>query len=66
MTKYETLGRMMSFNTTLKTKCPCGHEASFSFRDAITLFGEDATPYDVRRRLRCSQCHQVGKAEAWI
>jgi hypothetical protein len=66
MTKYETLGNMMSFNTILRTKCACGHEGSFSHRDALTLFGADATPFDVRRRLRCSKCHQVGKAEVWI
>ncbi|MDP1599045.1 hypothetical protein [Phenylobacterium sp.] len=66
MTKYETLRSMMSYDTILKTKCPCGHEGRFSQRDAITLFGADATPFDVRRRLRCSKCHQVGKAEVWI
>ena len=66
MTKYETLGNMMSYDTILKTWCSCGHEGSFSYRDAMTLFGAHATPYEVRRRLRCSKCHQVGKAEVWI
>lgn len=66
MTKYENLGNMMSFNTTLKMKCTCGHEATFSCKDAFTLFGEDATPFDIRRRLRCSKCQEVGKVQVWI
>lgn len=66
MAKYETLGRMMSYNTTLKMRCSCGHEAAFSCKDAFTLFGEDATPFDIRRQLRCSKCQKVGKVQVSI
>lgn len=63
MQMFQTLGRSMAFNETLKVKCACGHEAAFSQKDAMILFGEGATPYDVRRRLRCAVCKMVGKVE---
>lgn len=66
MTKYETLGKMMSYNDTLKVKCNCGHELSIPQKDAVSVFGADATPFDIRRRLRCSQCGELGKVEVWI
>lgn len=63
---FQTLARMMNYNQSLKVKCACGHEGEFTSKDAFRLFGEDATPADIRRRMRCSACHQVGKVEAWI
>ena len=66
MTKYETLGRMLSYDSFLKVKCACGHSTQIAAKDARQVFGEDATPYDIRRRLRCSQCKEIGKVEVWI
>lgn len=66
MKMFQTLGRSMSYNDTLRVECACGHKATFSAKDAITLFGEGATPYDVRRRLRCAVCKEVGKVEVWL
>lgn len=32
----------------------------------VAVFGPDATPYAIKRRLRCSSCAQVGHVEVWI
>lgn len=66
MSQYETLGRTMSYDGALKIACACGHRSSIPSRDALQVFGEDATPYDIRRRLRCSQCREVGKVVVTI
>lgn len=68
MTMFQTLGRMMAYNDTLKVRCVCGHEATFSCKDAFALFGTDAAPYDVRRRMRCTapECRKVGQVDVWI
>lgn len=66
MTRYETLGTTLRFQDQLHVSCACGRRAEFSRADAIRLFGEDATPYDIRKRLRCSRCHLVGKADVTI
>lgn len=67
MTKYETLGTVLRYQDKLKIECGrCGHKAEIGQRDAIALFGGDATPFDIRRRLRCSRCHEVGRVEVRI
>lgn len=64
MTKYETLGTSLRYQDKLKIECGhCGHKAEIGQRDAIELFGEDATPFDIRHRLRCSQCRRRGMVE---
>lgn len=70
MKMFQTLSRTMGPNDTLKVKCACGHQGALTRDQAISLCGPDATPADVRSRLRphlkCQQCHEVGKAEVWI
>ncbi|CAN7311897.1 hypothetical protein LJR164_001659 [Phenylobacterium sp. LjRoot164] len=66
MSKYETLTTAMRYQDRLKIACECGHQADFSQADAIKVFGPDATPFDIRRRLRCSRCHEVGKVTVTI
>lgn len=66
MTMFQNLGRMMRYQDTLKIECACGHKAEFSQKDAFQIFGEDAIPSDIRRRLRCSACHEVGKVAVTI
>ena len=66
MTMFQNLSRMMRYQDTLKVKCSCGHEAEFSQKDAFQLFGEDAAPYDIRRRMRCSACGKVGSVDVRI
>lgn len=61
MTRYETLGNSMRRHDHLKIACACGHRVEFSHGEAIGAFGEDAVPFDIRRRLRCSRCAKVGK-----
>lgn len=66
MSKYETLTTAMRYHDRLKIACACGHKADFSQAEAVAVFGPDATPFDIRRRLRCSRCHEVGKVEVTI
>ncbi|UTP38666.1 hypothetical protein M9M90_15755 [Phenylobacterium sp. LH3H17] len=63
---FQNLGRDMAYSDTLKVRCPCEREAVFSCKEAFAIFGDDATPYDIRRRLRCSGCGEVGKVDVWI
>ena len=64
MSRYETLATAMRYQDKLKIECGhCGHKAEIGQRDAIELFGPDATPFDIRHRLRCSRCHKGGKVE---
>lgn len=66
MTKYETLTSAMRYQDRLKVACACGHKAEFSQAEAIAVFSPDATPFDIRRRLRCSRRHEIGKVEVTI
>jgi ribosomal protein L37E len=55
---FENLGRVMtSAEHTLKFECRrCGRQARWTRADAFFVFGEDAAPFDVRRRARCGAC----------
>jgi len=66
MGRKETLSRSMRYHDRLKVKCRCGHEGSFSQAEAVQVFGADATPYDIRKRLRCSACSEIGQVEVSI
>ncbi len=39
----------------------CGHEATWSREDAFFVFGEDAAPYDVWRRVKYGACGEKGQ-----
>ena len=55
---FETLGRvMLAPNDTLKIECEaCGRRVELSRRAAFARFGDDASPFVVRRRSRCAGC----------
>jgi ribosomal protein S27AE len=58
MTMFQNLRRMMAGESaTLKLECgKCGHKVAWTRKEAFWIFGPDAAPYDIRRRLRCGQC----------
>ena len=66
MSRHETLSNSMRYHDRLKITCRCGHEGSFSQAEAIQVFGPDATPYDIKKRLRCSACAKIGQVEVSI
>ncbi|MCR5879536.1 hypothetical protein [Phenylobacterium sp. J367] len=67
MTMFQTLRRMMSPQDTLRIRCgACGREAAWLCGEAIARLGPDATPMDVRRRLRCGACGAAGQARISI
>lgn len=65
---FQTLGRvMLSSADTLTLKClACGHERKLDRKTAFGLFGERATPYDVRSNAYCSVCGERRRIDAWI
>jgi hypothetical protein len=61
---FETLARVMAPADTLTVRCEaCGHEARLSRAEAFEMFGPDAAPYDIRRRVRCGCCGERGRIE---
>jgi len=66
MTMFETLGRVMPAETTLKIECGCSRRTTWTRDAAIQRFGQGATPYDIRKRLRCTGCGRSGRATVWI
>ncbi|ODT86697.1 hypothetical protein [Phenylobacterium sp. SCN 70-31] len=64
--KFETLGNMLGPSETLKVKCrACGRVTAFPVKLAIRAFGPDATPYDVRRKARCTAC-RARHPDVWM
>jgi hypothetical protein len=58
-----TLGRT---SDTLNIRCDhCKHEAKWSAKMALRVFGERAVRYDITRRLRCSRCDKK-QVSVWI
>ena len=54
---FQTLARTMGAHDVLRARCAaCGHEGRWTRTQAFAAFGADATPFDVRRRLKCSAC----------
>lgn len=52
---------------TLKFACgACKHQASWTRRRAFATFGEGASPYDVRKGLKCSRCRETRDIKVWI
>lgn len=63
---FQTLARTMNAKDSVTARCEaCGHQARWTQAQAFAAFGPDASPYAVRRRLRCSRCGG-GAIQAWI
>jgi hypothetical protein len=68
MTMFQNLHRMMANGGRLNIACEgerCGHTASLDRAAAFGLLGPDATPFEVRRKLRCSACRRWSP-RVWI
>jgi len=67
MVIFPKLAREMGASSTLTLQCGrCGHMQTFNREQALKLYGPDATPYDVRRNSRCSECGERGNVVAFI
>ncbi len=54
---FQNLNRSMDGHERLSAECEaCGRRAVWSKAQACWLFGPDATPADIRRRLTCTDC----------
>jgi endogenous inhibitor of DNA gyrase (YacG/DUF329 family) len=54
---FQTLCRTMGAQDVLTARCAaCGRQARWTRPQALARFGPDATPFDVRRRLKCAAC----------
>ena len=63
---FQTLHRMMANGGTLQVACEaCPHASSLDRDVAFRLLGPDASPAEVRAKLRCSGCGQ-GSPRVWI
>lgn len=58
---FQTLQRVMGPSDALQAACRCGHRKTWPWREAFAVFGPDATPVDVRRRVRCAPCKTAGR-----
>lgn len=64
---FQNIHRSLAPSDTLKVQCePCGHRTTWTYRDAVARCGPDATPSDIRRRLKCKACGAEGRARVWI
>ncbi len=67
MGQFELLGRVMDARSVLRLQCGhCGHSAALSRAEAFARFGAHASPFEVRRRARCSACQVQGKVGASV
>lgn len=67
MMMFQTLARVMAPSATLKIRCDaCEHQAVWTRREAYARCGPDATPPDIRRRVKCGACGAAGRARVWI
>ncbi|OHB26261.1 MAG: hypothetical protein A2790_20050 [Phenylobacterium sp. RIFCSPHIGHO2_01_FULL_69_31] len=67
MTMFQNLHRSMTASQTLKVQCDvCRHLGAFSAAEAKKVFGSDATPMEIRRRVTCKVCRAAGRARIWI
>jgi len=66
MTMFQNLGRMMGEAQSLKLQCEaCGHVVRWSRPRALALIGPDASPSEIRSKLRCTRCG-AQRATVWI
>lgn len=64
---FQNLGNSLGRQSdTLKIKCnACKHEATWSAKVALRVFGHRAVRYDITSRLRCSRCDKK-QVSVWI
>jgi hypothetical protein len=63
---FQTLHRMTASAGALKIRCAqCGHAVAWPRAEALRRLGSDATPADLRRRLRCGACGEKVQLEVW-
>lgn len=64
---FQNLGNSLGRQSdTLKIKCnACKHEATWSAKMALRVFGHRAVRYDITSRLRCSRCDKK-QVSVWI
>jgi ribosomal protein S27E len=67
MTMFQNIRRSLHPHSTLKVQCEtCGHLTTWSHQEAVARCGADATPFEIRRRLKCKACGAEGRARVWI
>jgi hypothetical protein len=67
MQMFQNLFRTMKGSDQLKVHCePCRRLISWTYAEAVAHCGPDATPMDVRARVRCTACGRRGQAQVWI
>lgn len=68
MGAFDILGTVMDDpRTVLQFKCSnCGHQAVWKRDRAIGTFGSGAVPNDIRRRIKCGNCGEKSRVNAWI
>jgi hypothetical protein len=67
MTMFQNLRRVMGEASTLKLECEaCGHEARWTRSQAFARLDPDASPYEIRTRLRCESCGARGQTQVRI
>ena len=60
---FQTLHRRMANGQTLKISCSgCQHTTRWTWSQAFSRLGADATPMEVRTKLRCSLCGAANPA----
>lgn len=64
---FQTLHRTMGPQETLKLQCDgCDRRTTWTYAQAVAHCGPDATPSDIRRRLKCQGCGAEARARIWI
>lgn len=54
---FQTLARTMRAHDVLTARCEaCGRQARWTQAQAFRAFGPDASPFAIRKRLRCGAC----------
>jgi ribosomal protein S27E len=64
---FQNLRRSMAQSATLKIECEsCAHRTEWGQAEAFDKLGPDASPYEIRRRLRCNKCGDRQHVRVWI
>lgn len=67
MPPIDRLGKAMQPHSVLVLACHrCSHVAVWSRAEAMARCTGEATPFEVRRKARCSQCGARQEANVWV